>query len=66
MLIFVSPTRTAVFLANRDPALALEVARVHHAILQKLMLFEGARLPEQKVQKRGFSVVNVRDDANIS
>ena len=51
---------------DRDPLLALEVGRVHHALGHVLVLPEGAGLPEQRVDEGRFPVVDVRDDGDVS
>ena len=48
-----------------DAALALEVHRIEH-LLVHLALAERAGEFEKAVGKRGFAVVDVRDDAKIS
>ena len=55
-----------VFRENRDAAFALEVARVHNAVGNGLVLAERTALFEQLVDERGLAVVDVRDDSNIS
>ena len=49
-----------------DAALALDVARVHDAVLDHLVFTECARLLEHLVDQRGLAVVNVRDDRNVA
>ena len=51
---------------DRDAALALDIARVHHALGHRLILAVHAALPEHLVDERGLSVVNVRDDRNVA
>ena len=55
-----------VFCKDGDAALALEVARVHDAGHGLLVLAIDASLFEKTVHKRGFSVVNVRDDRHVA
>ncbi len=51
---------------NRDPPLALEVVRVHHAFRHALIGPEQAALPEQGVDKGGLAVVDVGDDGHVT
>ena len=46
--------------------LALERVRVERALLHDLSAAEGAGLLEQPVDERGFSVVDVRHDCDVS
>ena len=55
-----------VFRENGDPALALDVVRVHDALLDNLARTEDAALLEKFVHEGCFAVVNVRDDRDIS
>ncbi len=50
---------------DRDALLALEIARVHHAIHHGLVRAEGARLPQHGVDQRGLAVVDVRHDRHV-
>ena len=38
----------------------------HHALRDDLVVAEDVRLPQQSVYERGFAVVDVRDDGDIS
>jgi hypothetical protein len=51
---------------DRDALLALEVHRVHDAVIDVLVLSEGAGLPEHGVDERRLPVVDVRDDRHVS
>ena len=51
---------------DRDALLALEVARVHRALVDVLMLAECAGLPEHGIDKRGLAVVDMRDDRDVT
>ena len=51
---------------DRDALLALEVHRVHDAVIDVLILTEGARLPEHGIDQGGLAVVDVSDDGDIS
>ena len=55
-----------VFCQDGDAALALDIARVHDALLHYLVFTECARLLEHLVDQRGLAVVNVRDDRNVA
>jgi len=48
------------------PALALEVVRVHDALLDVLVRGKGARLLQQFVDQRGLAVVDVGDDGDVA
>ncbi len=50
---------------DRDPLLALEVGRVHHALADVLVLAERAGLPEHRVDERRLAVVDVGDDRDV-
>ena len=56
----------SVFRQDGDAALALDVARVHDALLDHLVFAECARLLEHLVDQRGLAVVDVRDDRNVA
>ena len=58
--------RGGVLRQDRDAALPLDVVRVHHAVLHRLVLPEGARLLEHPVDQRRLAVVDVRDNGNIA
>ncbi len=49
-----------------DPALLLEVVRIHRPLLDALVVAEGPRLAEELVDKRGLAVVDVRDDRDVT
>ena len=51
---------------DRDALLALEIARVEHAILHRLVLAEGAGLPQHRVDERRLAMVDVRDDRHVA
>ena len=51
---------------DRDPALALEVHRVHHAIGDDLVHAEDAGLAQHRVHERRLAVVDVRDDGEVA
>ena len=51
---------------DRDPLLALEVGRVHDALVDVLVLAERAGLPEHRVDERRLPVVDVRDDRDVA
>jgi hypothetical protein len=54
-----------VFGQNRDPALALQVAGVHHTLRYRLVFAEYTALMQQAVDKRRLAMVNVGNDCNI-
>jgi hypothetical protein len=51
---------------DRDPALALEVVRVHHPLFGVLPGPERPGLPEEAVDESRFAVVDVGDDGDVS
>ena len=51
---------------DRDPLLALEVARVQDAVDDGLVGAERARLAEHRVDERGLAVVDVGDDGDVA
>jgi hypothetical protein len=51
---------------DRDPALALLVERVHHPLDHRLVLAEGPRLPEHRVDQGRLAVVDVGDDRHVA
>ena len=51
---------------DRDPLLALEVDRVHDALVHVLVRAEGAGLPEQGVDERRLAVIDVGDDRDVA
>ena len=55
-----------VFRKNRNAALALNVARVHHALADLLVQAEHMTLTQHRVDQRRLAVVNVCDDRNVA
>jgi hypothetical protein len=51
---------------NRYTALTLEVIRVHDALGRSSTLVEGAGLLQKSIHKRGFAVINMRDNRDIA
>ena len=51
---------------DRDALLTLEVHRVHHAVVDVLVLPERAGLPQHGVDERRLAVVDVGDDRDVS
>ena len=51
---------------DRDALLALEVHRVHHALVDVLVGPERAGLPEHGVDERRLAVVDVGDDRDVA
>ena len=50
---------------NRDPFLAFEVHRVHHAIGDVLIGAERTGLPQHRVNERRLAVIDVGNDRNV-
>ena len=55
-----------VFGENCDPALPLEIVRVHHTGWNRLSLSEDARLVEHGIHQCGFAMVDVGNDRNVA
>ena len=51
---------------DRDAALALDVAGVHHALGNLLVVAERAGLLEHLVDERRLAMVDVRDNGNVA
>ena len=51
---------------DSDTALALDVAGVHNSLGNSLILAENAALFEHFVNEGGLTVVNVRDNGDVS
>jgi hypothetical protein len=51
---------------NGDPALALEIVRIHDSFGDALIVAEGARLLQQSVDERRFAVVDMGDDGDVA
>ena len=49
-----------------DPALFLEVARIHRAFVHPLVLAEGAGLAEELVDEGGLAMIDVGDDRDVA
>ncbi len=49
-----------------DPLLALEIHRVHHALIDLLIGAEHSRLPQHPVYERRLAVVDVSDDREVA
>ena len=56
----------AVLGEDGDPALALEIVRIHHALRRALVGGEGAGLLQQTVDERRLAVVDVGDDGDVA
>src|SRR5690606_34415874 len=51
---------------DRDAALLFEVVRIHGALGHALVLAHGARLFQERVDKGGLAMVDMRDDRDIA
>src|ERR1700722_2450523 len=51
---------------NGDPALALEVVGIHHALDERFIGAENSALPQHGVDQRRLPVVHVRDNGDIT
>ena len=55
-----------IFREDGDASFTLEVSVVHNTVLYRLVVTEGTALLEHLVNQSGLSMVNVRDDGDIS
>ena len=55
-----------IFFMPQDPALALNIARVHHALSHLLIRAEHVTLPQHRIHKRRLAVIDVCNDRNIA
>ncbi len=60
------PSHRSVLGENRNAALTLEWIRVEHALHDDLIFSERACLAEHLVYQRGLTVIDVRDDSDVS
>src|SRR3546814_6931561 len=60
------PFDRGAFGENGDPALLFDVARIHRAFLDTLILAERPRLAEKLVDESGLAMIDVRDDGDIA
>ena len=56
----------AVLGQNRDATFFFNVIAVHHAFFELFILAEGAGLAKKLVYQRGFAVVHVGDNCNVT
>jgi len=49
-----------------DAFFALQVVRIHDAVGQMLVGAKCAGLPQHHIHKRGFSMIDVRDNGDIA
>ena len=61
-----SVTYRGVLRQDRDPLLALEIHRVHDALIDLLIRAEHSRLPQHPVDKCRLAVVDVSDDREVA
>ena len=55
-----------VFGKNRDAALALQLIGIHHALDDLFIGAESAALAKHGVDERRFTVINVRDNGDVT
>ena len=60
------PLDRGAFGEDGDPALFLEVVRIHRPLLDALVVAEGAGLAEQLVDERGLAMIDVGDDRHVA
>ena len=49
-----------------DPLLALQIARIEHAIDERLVRSEGTGLPKHRVDEGGLAMVDMGDDGDVA
>ena len=62
----VAPGDRGILRENRDAALALQIVRIHDALLQILARIERAGLTQQLIDERGLAMIDVRDDGDVA
>ena len=60
------PLERGVFCANRNSFFALEVHRIHHPFLDFLVGTKSTGLAQQLIDQCGLTVINVRNDGNVT
>jgi hypothetical protein len=61
-----TPMNRSVLRENGDSPLALERVRIHHALLNDLIVAERTGLAEHLVHQRRLAVVDVRDNGDVT
>ena len=64
--VIVAPFDAGALGEDGDPALFLEVVRIHRPLFDALVLAEGARLAEELVDERGLAMIDVGDDRHVA
>ncbi len=64
--VIVVPAKGRVLRPDGDALFALEIHRIHDALLHLLVGAKGAGLLEKLVHERGLAVVDVRDDGDVA
>ncbi len=62
----VAPGDRRVLGEDRDAALALQIIRIHDALLQVLARVERPGLTQQLIDERGLAMIDVRDDGDVA
>ena len=62
----VLPFDAGAFGEDGDAALFFQIAGIHRALFNALVVAERAGLAEELVNQRGFAVVNVSDDRDVA
>src|SRR5579885_1619855 len=62
----VAPCDGCVLGHDGDAAFAVERERIHHPFLNVLVGPEDAGLPQHRIDQRGFSMIDVSDDREVS
>src|SRR3990167_8452626 len=59
---WIGPSHRGALSFDRDPFLAFEIHRIHHAIDESLIGTKNSSLPKELIDERRLPVVNVSDD----
>src|SRR5213078_1139275 len=60
------PLKSCILRTNRDSFFALEIHRIHHALLDFLIGAKRPRLAQQLIDQRSLAVIDVRNDGDIT
>src|SRR3546814_2263258 len=61
-----TPFDRGAFRQDGDPAFLFDIARIHRAFLDALIVSERPRLAEKLVDECGLAMIDVRDDGDIA
>ncbi len=66
LVVRVSPANRGILRQNGNPALFLDIAGVHDALFTVAAFVQRTGLPQQLIDERRFTVVNVGHDGNVT